>query len=426
MAAAFIKTNSRDDLFKFVKAVLVVLDGLGDRRCRELNWFTPLQAARSRFFDRLAAMGETGLIDVVSPGLPNGSDTGHLALLGYDPFKYYTGRGPFEALGAGLNLTERDIAFRCNFATVSDDGEIMDRRAGRISTDESRIIAEEISNMTIDGVEIIFKHTVEHRGVLIMRGEGLSHKVSNVDPHGKTRKILPPRPLDNSREAAFTAQVLRKFLDKTREILKNHPVNLKRRENGLLPADYILTRGAGRTPNLPNFREKYGMNGAIVAGGALYKGVCRAAGFDVIPVEGATGTVNTNLANKMATVVETLKTHDFVLLHIKAPDTLSHDKKPREKANMIRKIGDEFEKIFDQLPDEVHIAVTGDHTTASEIGDHCGDPVPVLIYGNQVRGDDVRHFDEISCMKGGLGRIRGVDLMPIIANYLGKLELFGE
>ncbi|MCS6785058.1 MAG: 2,3-bisphosphoglycerate-independent phosphoglycerate mutase [Candidatus Caldarchaeum sp.] len=409
-----------------MKAVLVVLDGLGDRRCRSLNWMTPLQAARSPFLDRLAAMGETGLIDVVAPGLPNGSDTGHLALLGYDPFKWYTGRGPFEALGAGLTLTDTDVAFRCNFATVSADGAVLDRRAGRISSEESRVLAEAIPPMHFDGVEIIFKHTVEHRGVLIMRGDGLSHKVSNVDPHGRETKVLKPKPLDESTEANRTAQLLQQYLEKTRQILENHPVNLKRKQNGLPPANYILTRGAGRLPNLPSFREKYGLSAAVVAGGALYKGVCRAAGFEVVNVEGATGTVNTNLNNKAAAVVESLKRHDFVLLHIKATDTLSHDKKPRDKAEMIRKIDAVLEKMYESLPPDTHIAVTGDHSTPSEIGDHRGDPVPVLIYGPQVRGDDVKYFDEISCAKGGIGRIRGTDLMTIIANYVGALELFGE
>ncbi|MCX8201247.1 MAG: 2,3-bisphosphoglycerate-independent phosphoglycerate mutase, partial [Candidatus Caldarchaeum sp.] len=348
------------------------------------------------------------------------------ALLGYDPFKWYTGRGPFEALGAGLTLTDTDVAFRCNFATVSADGAVLDRRAGRISSEESRVLAEAIPPMHFDGVEIIFKHTVEHRGVLIMRGDGLSHKVSNVDPHGRETKVLKPKPLDESTEAIRTAQLLQQYLEKTRQILENHPINLRRKQNGLPPANYILTRGAGRLPNLPSFREKYGLSAAVVAGGALYKGVCRAAGFEVVNVEGATGTVNTNLNNKAAAVVESLKRHDFVLLHIKATDTLSHDKKPRDKAEMIRKIDAVLEKMYESLPPDTHIAVTGDHSTPSEIGDHRGDPVPVLIYGPQVRGDDVKYFDEISCAKGGIGRIRGTDLMTIIANYVGALELFGE
>lgn len=409
-----------------MKAVLVVLDGLGDRRCRSLGYMTPLQYARNRVLDRLAAEGETGLVDVVARGIPNGSDTGHLALLGYDPFTCYTGRGPFEALGAGLDLRLDDVAFRCNFATVAEDGTVIDRRAGRISTEESRELAESIQTMEIDGVQFTFRHTVEHRGVLIMRGKGISHRVSNVDPHGKTSTVQKPMPLDDSPESIKTAQALEKFLEKTRQILQTHPINIKRREKNLPPANYILTRGAGRLPNLLPFEKKFGLKAAVVAGGALYKGVCRAAGFDVVNVEGATGTVNTNLGNKINAVIESLKTRDFVLLHVKATDTLSHDKKPREKAEMINRVGEALGKMLEQLSSDTYVAVTGDHTTPSEIGDHRGDPVPVLIWGPDVRGDSVTKFDEISCMYGGLGRIRGVELMPILANYLGTLELYGE
>ncbi|MEM4280868.1 MAG: 2,3-bisphosphoglycerate-independent phosphoglycerate mutase [Candidatus Caldarchaeum sp.] len=409
-----------------MNAVLIVLDGLGDRRCKALNGLTPLQAARAKLFDRLAAEGETGLVDVVSPGVPNGSDTGHLALLGYDPYRYYTGRGPFEALGAGFELEENDVAFRCNFGTVSQNNVLIDRRAGRISTEEGRQLAGEIGKTTIDDVEIFFKHTVEHRGVVVMRGDGLSHKVSNVDPHQNGVSVQMPRPLDESKEARFTAEVLAKFLAWSKDVLSSHPVNLARLKKGLQPANFLLTRGAGVLPKIPSFKEKYGLNAAVVAGGALYKGVCRAAGFNVVEVEAATGTVNTNLVGKVEATLEALKTHEFVLLHIKATDTVSHDRKPLEKAKMIEKIAGALEALVDRMPSNTYLSVTGDHTTPSEIGDHRGDPVPLLVWGPEVRGDMVNMFDEISCSQGGLGRIRGVDLMPIIANYLGVLEMFGE
>ncbi|MEM4294258.1 MAG: 2,3-bisphosphoglycerate-independent phosphoglycerate mutase [Candidatus Caldarchaeum sp.] len=409
-----------------MKAVLIVLDGLGDRRCRSLNGLTPLQAASPSLFDRLAAEGETGIVDVVSPGVPNGSDTGHLALLGYDPHKYYTGRGPFEALGAGLDLEKGDVAFRCNFGTVDSGLVLVDRRAGRISSEEAGRLAESVGEMEVEGVKVLFKHTVEHRGVLLLRADGLSHRVSNVDPHSTGTVVAMPKPLDESREAKFTAEVLTRYLTEARKILATHPINLRRVELGLPPANFILTRGAGVKPDLPSFKSKYGMRGAVVAGGALYKGVCKAAGLDVARVEGATGTVNTNLLGKAAAVLEHLKTHDFVLLHVKATDTLSHDKKPAEKVMMIKKVSEALKKMVEELPDGAHLAVTGDHTTPSELGEHRGDPVPLLVWGPQVRGDMVNSFNEVSCSRGGLGRIRGVDVMPILANYAGALELFGE
>ncbi len=409
-----------------MRAVLVVLDGLGDRRCKALNGLTPLQAARAPLFDRLAAEGETGIVDVVAPGIPNGSDTGHLALLGYDPYKYYTGRGPFEALGAGLELKPGDIAFRCNFGTVDQNCFLIDRRAGRISSGEAAQLAEALTEIEVDGVETIFKHTVEHRGVLIMRGTDLSHKVSNVDPHVTGVKIELPKPLEDSREAARTAKILADYLLKAQALLSKHPVNLERVRKGLPPANFLLTRGAGISPGLPSFRSRFGLRAAVVAGGALYKGIGKAAGFDVIEVEGATGTVNTNLTNKVSAVLEALKSYEFVFLHIKATDIVSHDKKPLEKVEIIKRVAKALEALVDGLRSDTILAVTGDHSTPSEIGEHRGDPVPLLIWGPEVRGDDVNRFDEVSCARGGLGRILGTYLMPIIANYLGVVEMFGE
>jgi 2,3-bisphosphoglycerate-independent phosphoglycerate mutase len=305
-----------------LKVVLIVLDGLGDRRCKTLGLRTPLQAARPCFFDKLAAEGETGLIHVVAPGLPNGSDTGHLALLGYDPHTYYTGRGPFEALGAGVELREGDVAFRCNFGTVSDDLVLIDRRAGRISSAEAKELAADLQKISVDGVEIVFRHTVEHRGVLVLRGEGLSHKVSNVDPHGVYVKIKHAQPLEDSEAALKTAKVLNTFLQESRRILAKHPVNIRRREQGLPPANYVLTRGAGIAPKIPPFEQRFRLKPAVIAGGALYKGVAKVLGFEVMDVEGATGTVSTNVEGKARAMVDGLKKYDFILLHYKAPLTV--------------------------------------------------------------------------------------------------------
>lgn len=412
------------------KAVMLIMDGVGDRRCATLSGLTPLEAARGRAFDLLAQHGECGIVDVVSPGLPNGSDTGHLALLGYDPFKYYTGRGPLEALGAGVELKPGDVAFRCNFATVDDDGVIVDRRAGRISTDEARVLAEALQGIKIrglDGVEIEFIPTVEHRGVLVMRGRGLSDKVSDVDPHKTGTPLHPPRPLDKSAKARKTAKALMAYLEKARQVLSNHPLNKERREKGLNPANALLTRGAGHLPKLEPFSERYGLKAAVIAGGALYKGVCKAAGFDVINVEGATGTVNTNLNGKMEAALRALDSYDFVLVHVKGTDSASHDKNPVTKVRVIKNISEAFQRVVDRAFNEgTYVVVTADHSTPVEIGEHRGDPVPVVIYGHDVRRDNIEVFDEIACARGGLGRIRGIDIMPILCNYLGKMPLYGE
>ncbi|HDD43098.1 MAG TPA: 2,3-bisphosphoglycerate-independent phosphoglycerate mutase [Nitrososphaeria archaeon] len=413
-----------------MKAVLVVCDGLGDRPTRALAGLTPLQAAKAETFNRIASEGECGIMDVIAPGQPPGSDTAHLALFGYDPFKCYPGRGAFEALGVGVDLQPGDVAFRCNFATIDDNRVIVDRRAGRISSDEARKLAEALKEIRIEGVsgvQPMFHHSSEHRGVLVLRGEGLSRCVSDVDLHKTGVKPPTPKPLDDSPEAERTAKALQEFLEKAERILREHPVNRARVERGLKPANILLPRGAGTLPNIEPITKVWGVKAAAIAGGGLYKGVAKAVGFDLISVPGANGTVNTNLRGKIEAALKALKEYDLIFLHVKATDTVSHDKDPRRKVEVIEWISRELTPLVDEVQAEgYYLALTGDHTTPSEIGEHKGDPVPLAIMGPDVRRDDVKRFDEVSCAKGALCRIRGIDLMRILMNYLGRVPLFGE
>lgn len=404
----------------------MLLDGVGDRPSKALNGLTPLQAARIPFLNGLVRAGMSGLIDPVSPGIPVGSDTGHLAILGYDPYKYYPGRGPFEAIGAGIRLRAGDVAFRCNFATVSGNDVVVDRRAGRISSQEAQQLVESLSEVKeVDGFEVLIKHTVEHRSVLVLRG-GASDKVSDVDPHKDNQPVVWPKPLDATKEAERTAEALRKLLKRYREILESHPVNLRRRSQGLAVANMILPRGAGKMPNLPSLDSKYGIRGAVIAGAALYKGVCSAVGMDIVEAPGATGTLSTDLDSKFKTAFEALKTFDFVFLHIKGTDTAAHDKDPLTKAQFLEKIDTAFAKHYNPPSDEFIVCVTGDHTTSSLTGEHRGDPVPVLISGHGVRIDQVCRFNEVDSAQGAIGRIRGIDLMNILMDLANKTEKYGE
>ncbi|MEM1583176.1 MAG: 2,3-bisphosphoglycerate-independent phosphoglycerate mutase [Nitrososphaerota archaeon] len=410
-----------------MKAVLIVCDGMGDRPTKTLNNLTPLQAANAPTFNRIASLGESGIMDIISPGQPPGSDTAHLAIFGYDPYTQYSGRGAYEALGAGLNLRPGDVAFRCNFATINEEGVVIDRRAGRISTEEARILAEALRDLVLEDVEALFTPTTEHRGVLVLRGDKLSRMVSDIDVHEVGVRIGKPRPLDDSIEAEHTAKILEEFVTKTRRILENHPLNKERVAKGLRPANAVLPRGAGTLPNVKPFKEIWDMKTAAIAGGALYKGVARALGFDLIEVPDATGTVNTNLKGKIKHATDALKTYDFIFLHIKATDTVSHDKNPVKKKEVIEWISREITPLVDMVEaEEYYLILTADHTTPSEVGEHRGDPVPVAIMGPDVRRDWIEKFDELSCSRGGLSRIRGTDLMKILMNYLGKVPLFGE
>ena len=401
-----------------MRALLLICDGMADRPVAELGGRTPLEAATKPNMDELAARGICGLMDTIAPGVPPGSDTAHLALLGYDPYEVYTGRGPFEAAGAGIELKPGDIALRANFATVDEGLVVRDRRAGRIQ--EADRFEAALQGIKLRGVQVIFRSTVGHRGALVLRGRGLSHEVTDSDPHEVGAKVLPVKPL--TRRAARTARLLNKFLRKAHEVLQAHPLNEERRRKGLPAANYLLLRGAGVVPRLQPVSERFGIEGACVAAAALVKGVCRLAGMQVLDVPGATGGVDTNLDAKRDAALEALKSCDLVLLHVKGFDEASHDGNVHAKVQLIERV----DRMLGQLMGAVDlIAIAADHTTPVTGREHTGDPVPVLIHGPGVRVDEVERFDERSCARGGLGRIRGKDLLPIIADLMGKGRKFG-
>ncbi len=399
--------------------LLIILDGLGDRPSEELNGKTPLQAAKKKNFNFLAAQGMVGLLDPIAPGIRPGSDTAHLSILGYDPFSVYTGRGPFEALGLGMDLKPGDIAFRGNFATVNEDMVVLDRRAGRIEFGQKEL-AESL-NMEIDGVEIFVKEGVEHRVGVVFRGSGLSPHITDVDPHKDNVKVLDSKPL--SENAVKTADVVNKFVRKSYEILKDHPVNRKRLMEGKLPANVVLVRGAGVVPSLENFQKKYGLKAACVVGVPLISGICKLAGIEPINVPGATGTVNTNMENKVKYAIEALKTHDFVLMNIKATDVAGHDGKALLKKEIIEREDKVFEPLLNIL-DETLIMITGDHSTPCSVKDHTGDPLPLILVTKGIRKDGVDDWNEISAKNGSL-RIMGKDVINILLNYSDRAEKFG-
>jgi len=409
--------------------VLIVIDGMGDRPIPKLNNKTPLEVANKPVIDELAKNGLNGIISVIGVGIPPGSAPANLALLGYDPYEYYTGRGAFEALGLGLDLTPSDIAFRANFATVNDNLIVLDRRAGRYLV-EGDVLAEAINKIRIEydpNVSIIFKHGVEHRGVLVLRGPGLSKDVSDTDPEMENVKVLMSRPLSNTPEAIKTSKILNEFTIKSFKVLSSHPANLSRISRGDKPANIILCRGAGTLPNIKKFNERYRIKGVCIAGVPLIKGVARAVGLDVLNVEGATGGLNSNLMAKAEAAIKAAENYDFIFIHVKGADTASHDGLIEEKVKFIEAVDKMVGRIIEGLSKyEVYLAITADHCSPIALRDHSGDPVPVLIHGPSLISDDVNKFSERDCLKGGLGHIRGLDLLPLLLNYASKAKKFGE
>lgn len=399
--------------------LLIIMDGIGDRPDDRIEGKTVLQYATMKNLDGFAKKGMNGIMDPIAPGIVPGSDTAHLALLGYNPYEVYTGRGPFEAAGIGIKLKEGDVAFRCNFAAVDEKLVVKDRRAGRIKQGTNEL-AKAVDGMKIDDVEIIFKEAVEHRGVLVLRGKALSSNLSDVDPHSNNIRIHESKPL--SVDAKRTADILNKFVKESYAILKNHPVNIKRNRNNLPPANIILPRGAGIFPRMRSMDEKYRLSSACIAGISLVKGVCRLAGMNIIDVKGATGGVDTNIDAKIKVAMSALNKYDFVVVNIKAPDLFGHDGDVSGKVKMAEKI----DKALEPLKELDCLKIfTADHSTPVTVKNHSADPVPITITGKSVRVDDVKNFDEISCAKGALCRIQGMGLMNIARDLTNRSEKFG-
>ena len=403
------------------KAVLVVVDGLGDRAVE--NGKTPLQLAKKPALDGLAKEGSTGLMSTLGRGIIPGSDTAHLALLGYEPNLYYKGRGPLEALGVGIELREGDVAFRCNFATVDRSGRIIDRRAGRLR-EEGKELAKSFQGMVIEGIEVLVFSSTEHRGVLILRGNGLSPAVSDTDPHSSLPgSVLESTPLEKQEKAAKTARIVNQVVERSRGILSSHPVNKERKKEGKLPANIILTRGAGIYEEVPSLEDRYGFTSCCIAGAALYRGVAKYAGMSIIEVAGATGRLDTDVEAKGRACQRALKKFDFVFLHVKGADSASHDGNLENKLLMIEKI----DRLAQVLKDEdAYLIVTADHSTPLSLGRHSSDPVPVVISGEGIRRDGVSSFDEISTSRGCLGHLTALELHRITVDLMGFAHLVGS
>ncbi|MBU0476697.1 2,3-bisphosphoglycerate-independent phosphoglycerate mutase, partial [Patescibacteria group bacterium] len=401
---------------------LIVIDGLGDRPIPELGDKTPLESAQTPNLDWLAKEGICGLVETFkfAKEIPR-SDTAHLALFGYDPKIYYLGRGPYEAAGIGMGLEEGDVALRGNFAAVDNNLKIIDRRAGRISDTQSLVDA--LSGIEIEGVKFLIKKSYGHRAVLVLRGNGLSDSISDGDSHKtgeRIDKILPicigKCGVKRIKDAQFTAKILNEFLEKSHQILKNHPLNQKREKQGLLPANYLLVRGAGFLKETPSFKEKYGLRACCIAGGGLYKGIGKILGMDEIKVQGATGLPDTNLGGKVLAARENLERYDFIFVHIKAADNLAEDGNFKGKKEFIEKIDENLKPLLNLK--NTLIVVTADHSTCCILKRHCKDPVPVLIFG--VDSDNINKFSEKDCKGGKLGEVGQLDLLPTILSLINK------
>jgi len=410
------------------KILLIIADGLGDRQVRSLGNKTPLETADKPNFNSLLKSALVGLMDPISPGIIPGSDTSHMAIFGLDPHKYYRGRGSFEALGSGAELTEGNISFRGNFATVDNEMRVIDRRAGR-KIEESEQLVNELNSKIgeIDGVKVRFYKGTEHRVSVVLSGDNLSDKISDTDPHETGLKIRESKPLDNSPESLRTAEIVNKLSKKIYEVLSTSEINKLRLSNNKLPANIVLLRGVAIHRELPKIRYYTGLTSAAVTATPLIKGICRSLGMETVTPIGATGGIDTNYDAKAIEVINFLKSdkYDLVFLHIKATDAASHDGNSIEKVKAIEKIDNIVGKILDNYSSEIIIAFTGDHATPVELKEHSGDPVPIMIYvPDNIIADEIKDFNEREAKKGSL-KIMGINVMNLLLNYSNRASKYG-
>ncbi len=384
------------------KIVLVVLDGLGGMADAEHG--TELEEARTPNLDRLAAEGVTGLLEPVGPGITPGSGPGHLALFGYDPLEFELGRGTLSAAGLGFDLRPGDVAARGNLCTIDADGNVADRRAGRIPDERARPVVERLQEeVSVDGAEVFFRHERQHRLLVAWRGPGLDPRVGDTDPQHTGVPPLEPEPLHPA--AGRMAEVAATTVAEARRVLADEPA-----------ANGLLLRGFDSQRELPSFADRYGPQPAAIAVYPMYRGVASLLGFDVLgPPE--------DLGASLDLLAKHWDEADFFFLHHKDPDAAGEDGNREAKIAAIERLDAEVPRILELQP--TVIAVTGDHATPWQMAAHSWHPVPVLVRSERCGRDEVERFGERWCRVGGLGFRPTRQLMAVLLANAGRLAKFG-
>lgn len=384
------------------KIVLLVADGLGGLPI-EPGGPTELEAAKKPNLDALARGGVSGLMYPILPGITPGSGPGHLGLFGYDPVKHLIGRGALEATGVGFKLGPKDVAVRCNFCTLDAAGNITDRRAGRIPTEQSAPLAIKLRQVRIPGVEVFVEPVKEHRFCVIFRGERLGGNVADTDPQKTGVPPLPPKAHDPQSE--WTAEVAKQFVAQAEELLADQP-----HANGL------TLRGFSAAPVIPSYEEVYGLKAAAIAVYPMYKGLAQLVGMEII---GKPAT----LAEEVDVLEKAWADHDFFFLHFKYTDSRGEDGNFPEKVKMIEQFDAIIPRVVALKP--TVLIVTGDHSTPARLASHSWHPVPVLLAADTCRPDGCKAFGERDAQCGGLGHFEAKYLMPLALAHADRLGKFG-
>ncbi|OOZ36143.1 2,3-bisphosphoglycerate-independent phosphoglycerate mutase [Solemya velesiana gill symbiont] len=408
------------------KGLFIILDGVGDRPSAVLAGKTSLERAATPNLDQLVARGLGGMIDPLFPGVPVGTHVGTAILFGLSPSRARSlARGPVEAAGIELEPEAGDLLMRCNLATLEPDGEkfvIRDRRAGRINAGAEELAAS-LSDIDLgEGVTARLMPATQHRMVLQLSGGQFSANVTDTDPGGGAPHgmVLNSRGSDSSDSLAEnTAEAINRFTRIAQEKLEGHPVNRKRTELGLPPANGVICRSAGVMDPLESIFNRFGVKAAVVAGESTVLGLGRLFGYTVHSDPRFNSLPTTDLEAKVEAAAMLLESHDLVFMHIKGPDICSHDHDPEGKARLLERIDSALAPLLSR---ELVVAVTGDHSTDCDSGRHTGDPVPSILYSPGGRRDGVAQYGESSCIVGGLGRISGTSLVASVLDAMGWSE----
>ncbi len=384
-----------------MKYLVILGDGMADRPIEALGNVTPLQYAKTPMMDALAAKGEIGLVHTIPDGMSPGSDTANLSVLGYDPRKYYSGRSPLEALSIGVPMKDTDIALRCNLVTLSEEearyGErrILDHSSGEISTEDAAVLLEAVRR-ELETEEFRFYAGTSYRHLLIWEN---GDAVDLVQPHDILEQVIGDKLPKEKR--------LREMMERSYAVLADHPINRKRKEQGLHPANSCWFWGAGTKPSLSPFTEKTGKKGAMISAVDLLKGIAVGSSMKVVTVDGANGGLNTNYEGKAQAAVDVLVKdgYDFVYVHLEAPDEMGHQGSVEKKVQAIENLDQRvIRPIVEGLRaagEEFRMVILPDHPPPVCIRTHTGDSVPYLLYDSTDEREESWRYNEKEAQASG-------------------------
>ena len=403
-----------------MKHIIILGDGMAGWPIKALNGQTLLQAAYTPFMNELARKGRTGRLMTVAPGFHPGSEVANMSVLGYDLDKVYEGRGPLEAASIGVELQPGELALRCNIICIADDC-IKNHSAGHITTEEADELVQALQ-AALGNDRVRFHTGIQYRHLLVIKGG--DKRIACTPPHDGPGQPFRPRMVRATvPEAQETAELINDLILRSQEVLKNHPINLRRMEQGKDPANSIWPWGGGFRPQMELLSEKFPevKSGTVISAVDLIRGIGHYAGFETPEVEGATGLYDTNYENKVSVALDALRQQDFVYLHIEASDEAGHEGNMDLKKRTIEDLDNRVVRpIYEEVKnwdEPVSIAILPDHPTPCSLRTHTSEPVPFLIWNPEIQPDNVETFDEVSALHGSYGLLQKDEFIQAFLNH---------